>query len=281
MSEAADGDAKTGGRPIRRQAVVVVHGQGEQRPMGTIRDFVKVLWKFSPEFGTDIPAEGRDVWIVPDDKSGLFELQRITTPEQDGRRTDFFELYYADLLNDTPVKNLTRWMQRLFWIDPADVPGLVRWPWTVFWCLSLVVAGLLAYLGLSLPHFLHANLLAPLWAPGAWIPVSVGVLALVVLALPKLWNGLELLERVPAALIIAVEAVIFIYLYHDRRQRSRRRPRCSCCISASPSCCPISATRPAISARRPRQCRAGRWCVTAAWRCSGRCMMTPNSTGSC
>src|SRR5690606_24546000 len=86
--------------PIKRQAIVIVHGQGEQRPMGTIRDFVSALWQDNPQL--DTPGESyprpRPIWIVPDDKSGLYELQRITTPEHNGRRSDFFELYYADLL---------------------------------------------------------------------------------------------------------------------------------------------------------------------------------------
>ncbi|TIM59283.1 MAG: hypothetical protein E5Y58_35930, partial [Mesorhizobium sp.] len=30
------------------QAVVIVHGMGEQRPMGTLREFVQAVWSHDP-----------------------------------------------------------------------------------------------------------------------------------------------------------------------------------------------------------------------------------------
>lgn len=208
-------------KPIKRQAIVVVHGQGEQRPMGTIRDFVKVLWQFNPEVRPESEAPhapeqddpGRDIWIVPDDKGGLFELQRITTPLHKDRKTDFFELYYADLLNDTPLRNLWRWMRRLLWIDPTDVPGDLRGPWTVFWVFSLIAVALFWVAALSLEQFVHTDWLAVAFEPRAHIALGISAVALIVLLLPKFFYSFGFLGRVPLWAIVGVFAGSALWTY--------------------------------------------------------------------
>ncbi len=198
--------------PIERQAVVVIHGQGEQRPMGTIRDIVKVLWQFNPELGSvpgdkDADPRGRPIWIVPDDKSGLYELQRVTTPVHNGRRTDFFELYYADLLNATPLRNLWRWLRRLLWIDPADVPDRMRLPWTMFWLLSLVAFGTLVMAVLSLPELLRRDWFGVVLAPESRLGLSLILGALAVLLAPKFFRFLSFMEVIPLSLVLLVIAI--------------------------------------------------------------------------
>jgi len=208
-------------KPIKRQAIVVVHGQGEQRPMGTIRDFVKVLWQFNPNVRPEAekghaPAKddpGRDIWIVPDDKGGLFELQRITTPLHKDRKTDFFELYYADLLNDTPLRNLWRWMRRLLWIDPTDVPGDLRGPWTVFWIFSLIAVALFWITVLSVEQFVHTDWLAVAFEPRAHIALAISAVALLVLLLPKFFHSFSLLGRVPLWVIVGIFAGSALWIY--------------------------------------------------------------------
>ncbi|ODT78221.1 MAG: hypothetical protein ABS76_24755 [Pelagibacterium sp. SCN 64-44] len=190
--------------PISRQAVVIVHGQGEQRPMGTIRDFVRVLWQDNPEL--DAPAETyprpRPIWIVPDDKSGLYELQRITTPEHNGRRTDFFELYYADLLNATPLRNLWRWIRRLLWVDPAYVPRHMRWPWAVFWMLAVIaVITTLATL-LALPKLLQFDWYDHFVSAAARRGHAISLTALALILLPKFIRHLAFLKRLPTPLLV-------------------------------------------------------------------------------
>ncbi len=172
---------------IRRQAVVVVHGQGEQRPMGTIRSFVEALWTFDktlklkdPDLGD--PEKGNRTWIVPDDKGGLFDIQRITCPslELDERRTDFFELYYADLFNTTPMRTLWRWLQRLIWVDPRHVTAEMRVPWGVFWVLSLVAVilfGAASYFSFRLPSDILERVMEDAWfVPAATLIGLMGLL---------------------------------------------------------------------------------------------------------
>lgn len=195
--------------PIRRQAIVVIHGQGEQRPMGTIRDFVDVLWQHNPDL--DAPGEKRTeprpIWIVPDDKSGLYELQRITTPEHNGRRNDFFELYYADLLNATPLRNLWRWIRRLLWIDPAYVPRHMRWPWAVFWMLTVVT--IISALGtfLAVPKLLQLDWYDHFTSPEAQRGHIISLTGLALILLPKFIRQLAILKRIPSQLLVLTIAI--------------------------------------------------------------------------
>ncbi len=195
--------------PIKRQAVVIVHGQGEQRPMGTIRDFVHALWQDNPDLDTagETYPRPRPIWIVPDDKSGLYELQRITTPEHNGRRTDFFELYYADLLNATPIRNLWRWIRRLLWIDPAYVPEHVRWPWAVFWMLTVlaVISALAAIL--ALPQIIDTYWYDHFVSPDAWRGHLISVTALALILLPKFFKPLAFIKGLPRQVLVAAVAV--------------------------------------------------------------------------
>ncbi len=195
--------------PIKRQAIVIVHGQGEQRPMGTIRDFVRVLWQKNPELNA--PGETndteRDIWIVPDDKSGLYELQRITTPEHNGRRSDFFELYYADLLNATPLRNLWRWVQRLLWVDPAYVPAHMRWPWAVFWILTvLTIISALSTL-LALPKLLQLDWYDHFTSADAQRGHIISLTGLALILLPKFVRQMAFIKRIPSQMLILVVAI--------------------------------------------------------------------------
>jgi hypothetical protein len=235
-AEAAAGSRPVPGAHIGRQAVVVVHGQGQQRPMGTIRDFVDALWRHNPDLGA-LPAakrlpgqtgkdredEGRDVWIVPDFKSGLFELQRITTPEfpdpqktgRPGRRTDFFELYYADLLSDTPIRNLWLWTQRLLSIDPKDVTDRMRFPWRIFLLLATTIGALAVVAILHIPHLLRADWVGPILEPRAFAPTMVILACLLALLLPKLNSLFAVIGRIPRFVIVGVILVAILLIYPD------------------------------------------------------------------
>ncbi|SMQ75663.1 hypothetical protein SAMN06295905_2373 [Devosia lucknowensis] len=195
---------------IKRQAIVIVHGQGEQRPMGTIRDFVRALWQDNPEL--DTPGEDhprpRPIWIVPDDKSGLYELQRITTPEHNGRRSDFFELYYADLLNATPLRNLWRWIKRLLWVDPAYVPKHMRWPWRFFWALTVLsaISALLAIL--AFPQLFDVNWYDHyVFAPEARRGQLISLAGLLLILLPKFLRPMGFLRALPRRGLVLVIAI--------------------------------------------------------------------------
>jgi hypothetical protein len=135
----------------KKQAVIVVHGMGEQRPMETLRSFVTAVWE-TDEDGT-IPAEipdERRTWIVPDRRNGILDLSRITTRRnEDGVRTDFFELYWADIFTGNTLQQLSGWVRGLLLRWPVQVPRDVFWAWVLLWGLSIFAAAALAYVMVS------------------------------------------------------------------------------------------------------------------------------------
>jgi hypothetical protein len=129
-----------------RQAVVVIHGVGEQQPMGTIRSFVDAVL---PADG-DVPA----YYSKPDRLSELFELRRL---QATGSRTDFYEYYWAYNVEGTKLWSVLLWMLRLMLRSPKDVPHGVRVIWWLSWALLasfliLLALGLLGAVGKSIDN---------------------------------------------------------------------------------------------------------------------------------
>ena len=95
----------------RSQAVVIVHGMGEQRPMSTLRSFVEAVWSRDPGLRREAGhPNANKTWITPDERAGSHELRRITTPYVNGIRTDFYELYWADVTRGTTRSRLVAWV---------------------------------------------------------------------------------------------------------------------------------------------------------------------------
>lgn len=138
---AAPTGAPNGQHP--KTAVVLVHGMGEQRPLETIRSFVEGVYQHDLALASG-NTDGRNmlrISIVPDSTSGSAELRRLTTlsdgPE---KRTDFFEFYWADIMDGTPVEMVTGWIRGLLLRAPWRVPvaGRVFSAWLILWLLALV-----------------------------------------------------------------------------------------------------------------------------------------------
>jgi len=106
----------------KKQAVVVVHGMGEQQPMQTIRDFVKGVWMKDPKL--DDPH----FWNKPSSICQSLEQRRLTTndPLVTGTksrlpRTDFFEYYWAHHTVDSTLQHLKGWFFSLIWRNPRHI----------------------------------------------------------------------------------------------------------------------------------------------------------------
>ena len=81
-----------------KQAVLIIHGIGNQRPMDTLRQFVRTVWSDDASLHRD-HAQAAGMWSIPYPLSQNFELRRLTTAENKaGLRTDFFEFYWAHLI---------------------------------------------------------------------------------------------------------------------------------------------------------------------------------------
>ena len=111
-----------------KQAVVLIHGVGEQIPMDTLRGFVEAAWVDDPSLRR--PRVPSTVWSKPDTMSGDLELRRITTAEnRERRRTDFFEFYWAHLMRQTTWGHIRAWLRVLLFRSPRRVPPQLRGLW--------------------------------------------------------------------------------------------------------------------------------------------------------
>lgn len=128
---------------VRRQAVIVIHGIGEQRPMGTLRNLAATL-------------VGERQMSRHDRAGGLWEIRRlraIMDPPRDDEgdfiETDFYELYWAHLVRDTHWLSVLRWVWHLCWQpvlpDHAQRARLrLLWPAAVGLAVALLLGVLYA-----------------------------------------------------------------------------------------------------------------------------------------
>lgn len=135
----------------KKQAVVVIHGMGEQIPMETLTSFVDAVWTYDPELtdpaGPDANTGGKRThnasWGKPDVRTRSFELRRVTTEfDRNERRTDFYEFYWAHHMTDTTWQMVRAWFFTLMWRNPfRDVPKRVFGAWVVMWGVAIAALG--------------------------------------------------------------------------------------------------------------------------------------------
>lgn len=123
-----------------RQAVIVVHGIGEQRPGQLLREFVSNVF--------DVNA-GEMYYVKPDHVSSLFEMRMASVPRSDGKRptTDVYELYWAHLVRDTTLAQVYGWMLRLLLSKGSKIPETLRrivWLARVLLVVAVVIFAWLA-----------------------------------------------------------------------------------------------------------------------------------------
>jgi hypothetical protein len=120
-----------------KQAVLLIHGIGEQRPMDTLRSFVQSVWTTDTTLHKQHP-NANAVWSKPYQLSENFELRRLTTPENAaGIRTDFFELYWAHLMSGNKLIHVLAWLRTLLWRSPSTVPRHLTLAYWTLWILVL------------------------------------------------------------------------------------------------------------------------------------------------
>ncbi|MEZ4699085.1 MAG: hypothetical protein R2834_02045 [Rhodothermales bacterium] len=139
-------------RSKSKQAVLLIHGIGEQRPMDTLRGFVKAVWTTNTAIQHEHARPG--VFSKPDMLSGSYELRRITTTQdRNGVRTDFYEFYWAHLMGGTSLGHIASWLRILLQRKPWKLPAHLRGAW-VFLVLVIVFVALLA-VQLTVPDFIE------------------------------------------------------------------------------------------------------------------------------
>ncbi len=112
--------------PHGRVAVVLIHGIGDQHPMNTLRDFINGLYpskNFEPH-----------VFSKPDRISDVLDLRRMAAgPDVTGNATDFYELYWAHLMQGSTLAHVGDWFFMLLLRLPIDVPERLRKLWLISW----------------------------------------------------------------------------------------------------------------------------------------------------
>ncbi|WP_425073879.1 hypothetical protein [Sagittula sp. S175] len=130
-----------------KQAVVILHGMGEQIPMQTLNSFVDTVWtrdrslvdKDRPDPDTGGKRTGNVSWAKPDTRNTSAELRRVTTEQDDaGNYTDFYEYYWAHMMQGNTWEHVKAWIMDLLFRRP---PERVRHAWIVLWVLTLIVGG--------------------------------------------------------------------------------------------------------------------------------------------
>lgn len=109
----------------KKQAVVIVHGIGEQRPMETVREFVETVW------AKDKSLKNTRFWSKPSEVSQSYEQRRLTTDyaeivgsktDEKTTRVDFYEYYWAHKTVGTTFEHLKSWFISLLFRSPINYP---------------------------------------------------------------------------------------------------------------------------------------------------------------
>lgn len=159
-------------RESPRQAVIVIHGIGEQQPGRTLQAFAAS--------GVVEAGDAAVRWVRPDRFSESFELRRITFKASERRArptTDLFELYWAHLIRDTTLAQVVAWARGL--LLRRHVPRPLVPAWLLVWALValLALAILNQALGIwDLPSWLTAGGLVALLVALAWRLVGAPLL---------------------------------------------------------------------------------------------------------
>lgn len=183
MTAAADETlTNTGGAyaGVARQAYVLIHGMGEQRPMDTVKGFAQTMWALDSDVQVSEMPDAGQMWSRPDQRTGSLELRRITTRKSRhsisfpaGVRTDFYELYWADLTAGSTWAQFTDWVRYLLVRPWSKVPAKVRGAWLCLWIGALIVIAL--GLVTQVPDDLW-KAHAPNWLPKA---IAAGIAAMI------------------------------------------------------------------------------------------------------
>jgi hypothetical protein len=148
-----DTSSATSNQPALRAAVIIIHGIGNQRPMHTLKEFVRGL------YSTRTPAIR---WhSKPDRISGEYELRRLNVVEKEvdpgeiHAETDFYEFYWQHLLQGTTRMGVLRWICELG-LRRRLPRRLNRYRWVAILTVSVLATLLVAILDWLVGYTWHS-----------------------------------------------------------------------------------------------------------------------------
>lgn len=129
-----------------RQAVVIVHGMGEQRPLDMLNKFIEAV---IPSGRSAAPSDDPDFYSRPDEVTDSYESRRYLAPagaNRDGTeryaQTEFFEYHWAHLMQGNQLRDMWSTFRRMMLQWPWRVPRGLRGIWWIFWILVVAVAAM-------------------------------------------------------------------------------------------------------------------------------------------
>jgi hypothetical protein len=150
-----------------RQAIIVIHGVGSQRPLSTVKSLISAL------------IGDAQRWSKPDQVSASYELRRYQLPRTRYRpRTDLFELYWADKVPGTKIGQVLSWLRSIIFRRPRNVDKALR-PIAYLVRITIVaavvgVAAIVLTIGINgIDHLWHA---ATGLARLAWVSTLLSLL---------------------------------------------------------------------------------------------------------
>ncbi len=123
-------------REGHRTAIVFIHGQGEQKPMSSVRELARTTWSSDASLSQTDRGDLR-LWSTPDTASEIFELRRLSTEGPNRgehtsangakrRRFDFYEFYWAHLMAGTKFVHVILWFFTLLKKPLQETPVRLR-----------------------------------------------------------------------------------------------------------------------------------------------------------
>jgi len=154
-----------------RQAVLLIHGIGEQWPMATLWGLIDGLYQEEMKQGS--------LFSKPDRIGKVLDLRRVhVEKEAFGIKTDFYEMYWAHLLQGTTWTHVQDFVWMLIWRRRSSTPRRLSKIRCIV--LAAMIVALLVWGGIYLA------------ATTKVIPEIPGLLALVPVLLAFVWMFLKL-----------------------------------------------------------------------------------------
>lgn len=150
-----------------RQALILIHGIGEQRPMETLRGFVDAV--LPPRGHNDVKYYSR-----PELLSDNLELRRLVSAGGRDGHSDFYEFYWAHLMPTAAWDRLVGWYWVLMWRRWKEVPPQMRPLWLVSWLSAISIFGAALF---ETMRFLLGDPIVVDWAGKTpWLIIAIGTL---------------------------------------------------------------------------------------------------------
>lgn len=126
-----------------RQAVVIVHGMGEQKPLDMLNRFIDAAIPGKTELvpGSDLPV----YYSRPVSESDSYEARLYLARETDEYpQTEFYEYHWSHMMQGNKLSDLWETFRRMLFTPIWAVPSGLRIVWVAFWAIILYVLWLIA-----------------------------------------------------------------------------------------------------------------------------------------